>query len=133
MFLFNDALNTFYLWLYGVRHMVKEGRKCFYLTTHSTHFILFTVIWRQTYSKGRKEMILFNDTLHTFYLRLYGVRHMVKEGRKCFYLTTHSTHFILFTVIWHQTYSQGRKCALHTFCLWLYGIRHMVKEGNVFI
>ena len=33
MRLFNDALNTFYLWLYG-----KE-RKCFYLTTHSTHFI----------------------------------------------------------------------------------------------
>ena len=22
--LFNDALNTFYLWLYGVRHMVKD-------------------------------------------------------------------------------------------------------------
>ena len=39
----------------------------FYLTTHSTHF----------------------------YLRLYGVRHMVKEGRnEMFYLTTHSTHFI---------------------------------------
>ena len=34
-FLFNDALNTFYLRLYGVGHMVKdhsdseEGRKCF--------------------------------------------------------------------------------------------------------
>ena len=35
--LFNDALNTFYLWLYGVGHKVKdhsererkEGRKCF--------------------------------------------------------------------------------------------------------
>ena len=26
--LFNDALNTFYLWLYGVRHMVKETRCC---------------------------------------------------------------------------------------------------------
>ena len=24
MFYFNDALNTFYLWLYGVRHMVKD-------------------------------------------------------------------------------------------------------------
>ena len=24
MFLFNDTLNTFYLWLYGVRHMVKD-------------------------------------------------------------------------------------------------------------
>ena len=22
--LFNDALNTFYLWLYGVRHMLKD-------------------------------------------------------------------------------------------------------------
>ena len=23
--LFNDALNTFYIWLYGVRHMVKDN------------------------------------------------------------------------------------------------------------
>ena len=29
---------------------------------------------------GRKEgNVLFNDTLNTFYLRLYGVRHMVKN------------------------------------------------------
>ena len=35
--LFNDALNTFYLRLYGVRHTVKK--EMFYLTTHSTHFI----------------------------------------------------------------------------------------------
>ena len=45
--------------------------------------------------------VLFNDALNTFYLRLYGIRHMVKdnsdseEGRKeMFYLTMHSTHFI---------------------------------------
>ena len=45
---------------------------------------------------GRKEgNVLFNDALNTFYLRLYGVGHMVKEGMKeMFYLTTHSTHFI---------------------------------------
>ena len=72
--LFNDALNTFYLRLYGVRHMVKD---------HSDS------------EKGRKEgNVLFNDALNTFYLRLYVVRHMVKdhsdsekgrkEGRKCF-------------------------------------------------
>ena len=30
--LFNDALNAFYLWLYGRKEM-------FYLTMHSTHFI----------------------------------------------------------------------------------------------
>ena len=29
--------------------------------------------------EGRKEgNVLFNDTLNTFYLRLYGIRHMVK-------------------------------------------------------
>ena len=33
MFLFNDALNTFYLRLYGEREFV------FNLTMHSTHFI----------------------------------------------------------------------------------------------
>ena len=60
--------------------------------------------------------VLVNDALITFYLRLYGVRHMVTDsilwgdggqtnntisasrvviGRKeMFYLTTHSTHFI---------------------------------------
>ena len=56
--LFNDVLNTF----------------------------LFMVMWRHTYGKGpfrereRKEgNILFNDAINTFYLRLYGIRHMVKD------------------------------------------------------
>ena len=49
---FNDALNTFYLRLYGVRHMVED---------HSDS------------ERGRKEGNgLFNDTLNTCYLRLYG-------------------------------------------------------------
>ena len=34
--LFNDTLNTFYLWLYGVRHMVKDH---FDRITHSTTFV----------------------------------------------------------------------------------------------
>ena len=46
------------------------GRKeLFYLTTHSTHFIY-------GYMEGN---VLFNDALNTFYLRLYGVRHMVND------------------------------------------------------
>ena len=32
-------------------------------------------------NKGRKWFFLFNDALNTFYLRLYGVRHMVKYHR----------------------------------------------------
>ena len=40
-------------------------------------------VWpRQPFSltnKQRERNVLFNDTLNTFYLRLYGVRHMVKD------------------------------------------------------
>ena len=32
-----------------------------------------------TLSKERKGNFLFNDTLNTFYLQLYGVRHIVKD------------------------------------------------------
>ena len=74
----------------------KEGRKeMFYLTTHSTHFIYgylasesvltpWVSVWcrKQIHRKkllfktGRKEgNVLFNDTLNTFYLWLYGVKH----------------------------------------------------------
>ena len=53
--LFNDALNTFYLWLYGVRR--NEGRKeMFYLTMHSTHFIYGYMVSEGRKEGGRKEM-----------------------------------------------------------------------------
>ena len=29
--------------------------------------------------EGKEGNVLFNDALNTFYLRLYGVRHMVKD------------------------------------------------------
>ena len=29
--------------------------------------------------RERERKVLFNDALNTFYLRLYGVRHMVKD------------------------------------------------------
>ena len=29
--------------------------------------------------RERERNVLFNDALNTFYLRLYGVRHMVKD------------------------------------------------------
>ena len=57
----------------------------FYLTTHSTHFMygyMALDIWLRTIlivRKGRERNVLFNDTLNTFYLRLYGVGHMVKD------------------------------------------------------
>ena len=59
----------------------------FYLTTHSTHFIygyMASDIWLRTIQiererRERERNVLFNDALNTFYLRLYGVRHMDKD------------------------------------------------------
>ena len=78
----------------------------FYLMTHSTHFIY-------GYMASDKEgNVLFNDAFNTFYLRLYGVRHMVKDHsdsrrKEMFYLTMHSTHFIYGYM---ASDKEGRKC-----------------------
>ena len=58
--LFNDALNTFYLRLYGR----KEGNV--YLTTHSTHFIY-------GYMGGRKEGNVYLTTHSTHFSYGYMV------------------------------------------------------------
>ena len=58
--------------------MILPGEWCFrtmkegnvFLTTHSTHFI---------YDCIGIGNVLFNDALNTFYLWLYGVRHMVTD------------------------------------------------------
>ena len=36
-------------------------------------------IYERERERERERNVLFNDTLNTFYLRLYGVRHMVKD------------------------------------------------------
>ena len=44
-------------------------------------FVLYNWVTSHPYYKeGRKEgNVLFNDALNTFYLRLYGITHMVKD------------------------------------------------------
>ena len=87
-----------------------------YLTTHS--HILFTVIWRQTYDKepfrlreeGIKEM--FYLTTNSTHLRLYGIRHTVKDHSNCERGRNKGNVLFndklnTFTVIWHQTYGKG--------------------------
>ena len=43
---------------------------------HDTEFNVFSVLLKSLRKEGN---VLFNDALNTFYLRLYGVRHMVKD------------------------------------------------------
>ena len=52
----------------------------FVLSSQCDMFVLSHQYIHITCDEGRKEGIfLFNDTLNTFYLRLYGNRHMVKD------------------------------------------------------
>ena len=90
--LFNDALNTFYLRLYGVRHMVKTtqierevtsyrhmgysfrlaARFFFYMhhptdrITHTTAFVTTVVKHWQERAKRKEGNILMNNALNTF-------------------------------------------------------------------
>ena len=63
----------------------------FYLTTHSTHFIY-------GYMEGKEGNILFNDALNTIYLRLYGVRHIVKEHSDSERANSLPPHGLLFSI-----------------------------------
>ena len=48
--------------------------------TDSAHIEMEDISSRYMNESGRKEgNVLFNDTLNTFYLLLYGVSHMVKD------------------------------------------------------
>ena len=78
--LFNDALNTFYLWLYGVGHMVKDHSDSEIGNPLPPHGLLLPISIKGSFMEGRKEgNVLFNDALNTFY----------------------------FTVIWRRTYGKG--------------------------
>ena len=54
-----------------------------YIHTYSQQELgldIFINIMQSSHWKKRKEgNVLFNDKLNTFYLRLYGIRHMVKD------------------------------------------------------
>ena len=55
-----------------------------YVQIQVIHFYIISTLFQfwqfGNLKEGRKEgNVLFNDTLNTFYLQLYGIRHMVKE------------------------------------------------------
>ena len=68
----------------------SEGKEMFNLRAHSTHFINGCMA-----SEGN---VLFNGTLNTFYLRLYGVRHMVKDHSESLKGNLLPPHRLLFPI-----------------------------------
>ena len=48
-------------------------------TTQTTNFNTTVLNETGNLMREKERNVLFNDALNTFYLRLYGVRHMVKD------------------------------------------------------
>ena len=73
-------------------------------------FETFTLIDPQSSERyqqeGRKEgNVLFNDALNTFYLRLYGVGHMVKDHSDSERGNTLPPHGLLFPINWETVFT----------------------------
>ena len=60
--------------------------------------VLLAGVSVQNRGKERKGNVLFNDALNTFYLRLYGVRHMVKDHSDSDRGNTLPPHRLLFPI-----------------------------------
>ena len=84
--LFNDALDTFSLRLYGIRHMVKDHSDSERGNPLPLHGLLFPISSKGSFICIIPQTGISQPLLHWNELSL--------EGRKeMFYLTTHSTHF----------------------------------------
>ena len=72
--LFNDALNTFYLWLYGIRHMVKDHSDSERGNPLPPHGILFLIS-----SKDSFICIITDGITQTMVFVTPGVEHWLER------------------------------------------------------
>ena len=67
----------------NILQQIQLGETCSYLICEEcilSHYIRLLSQYLEEHSlRQRERNVLFNDALNTFYLRLYGVRHMVKD------------------------------------------------------
>ena len=75
---FNNALNTFYLWLYGVRPMLRTTVIVCVEVLGNQKKKLKTNTPKNPTHHVKEGNVSFNDALNTFYLHLYGVGPMLR-------------------------------------------------------
>ena len=74
-------MQIFYKVKYRTRQIriTETNQEVNYFNSTGSLRFFFNIVLFQSSLEGRKEgNVLFNDALNTFYLRLYGVGHMVK-------------------------------------------------------
>ena len=79
-----------------VAFQYNSGEGPFTVEAHRVRRLCFL---NEKFREGRKEgNVLFNDALNTFYLRLYGVRHMVKDHTYSERVNPLPPHGLLFSI-----------------------------------
>ena len=76
------------------------GRLLFLFSLLTCSFILVfkCILFPFCSTEGRKKMFLINDVLNTFYLRLYGIGHMVKDHSHSERINPLPPHGLLFPI-----------------------------------
>ena len=75
--------------------MFVSYRSMIYVVLRKVPFFL---LFFKSYIYIKEGNVLFNDTLNTFYLRLYGIKHMVKDHSDSERGNPLSLHRLLFTI-----------------------------------
>ena len=118
--LFNNTLNTFYLWLYGIGHILNEENVLFNnaLNTFFNGYMESDIL--------NEENVLFNNTLNTFYLWLYGIRHILNEETVFIYgYTDLLVVVILLEPLWSTAIPKG---GVSLVCLSLFSISPLLRD-----
>ena len=76
------------------------------------NFSLLVMDFTWKTKKERKGNAYFNDTLNTFYLRLYGVRHMVKHHSDSERENPLPPHGLLFSIDSKGSFMENKECYL---------------------
>ena len=98
--LFNDALNTFYLWLYGIKHMVKDHSDSERGTPLPSYGLLFPIAARVLlYASSHIQNNTYHDLCYTSRGALAGINTheslvqvsygFVHTGARCRYVAEH--------------------------------------------
>ena len=95
MFYLTMYSTHFYVRLYATRRMVKDHSDSERGILLPPHWLLFLISSKGSFKEGWKEMFYVITHSNTFYLWLYGIRHMIKDHSDRVHLYAPSLAFVI--------------------------------------
>ena len=117
----------------------SESPRPYLCTSHAPHggcvYIYIQLLLRNAFLLRRKKgSVLFKDTLNTFYLQLYGIRHMVKDhpdNERGNPLPPHGLHFRLAARVILYAPSHRQDSTYHGLCYTSHGALAGMRNSSM--